>query len=247
MNEQLTNLYKAHWTTLLSNAAVLNNKNSKLQPSYPLLIKVNEKYENAKIKVMVVGQETDKWHGLLVKNNLSIDDLMNCYLRYFQNVLIGKHKEINRRAFWNRKNFKYFKGRLEREFGKENIGFVWSNLSKIGKNSRGKVTEEINHLETESFSVHLQEIEILKPDIIIFNTGNNRDHLLKERFEVNLLYAGYSTSKKEIAQVLFPEQYHHIISYRTFHPNARIHGKTRKDRNRYIADQIIKNFNNLNK
>ena len=242
MNEELLKLYNEYWPTLVSNAALLSDESDKRQPSHPLLIKVNEKYENAKIKVMIVGQETDGWCESMIGSERSPDGIANIYFNYFYETTKKAAKAKNKRPFWNKSNFKYFKDGLEKELGSDNVGFIWNNLSKIGKNSRGATTKKINKLEGESFSVHIQELDILKPDVIIFNTGSDRDYLLKQRFNVTLSNTHYADTKKEVAKVGFSGKHEKIISFRTFHPNARAYVKTRRARNTYIIEQVIESI-----
>lgn len=245
MNDQLLDLYNRYWPDLVEAAKAFENTAKSKQPSNPLLIKVDEGYESAKLKVMIVGQETDKWKQTFKDNPCSVAALMGGYYDYFQKVLVGKDKKISNRRFWNRSNFRYFKENLEREFGKNNIGYVWNNLSKIGKNSRGQVTPDIEALESDYFNVLSQELRILKPDVIIFNTSYTRDCQLAEKLCVTIEDAGYSENKKAIAKVNFEQGYQHIIAYRTFHPNARAHVTSRKDRNSYITQKIINDIKQL--
>ena len=60
MNQELENLYRSKWDSLLEVASGLPSK-----ASNPLLIKVDQTYIDSDIKVMIVGQETDGWHGQL--------------------------------------------------------------------------------------------------------------------------------------------------------------------------------------
>jgi len=65
MNKALEQLYRGKWNNLIENS-------KELRTAYPLLIKVNEDYVNADIRVMIVGQETDGWIGELQKCEKSI-------------------------------------------------------------------------------------------------------------------------------------------------------------------------------
>jgi len=238
MNERLLSLYEDFWPELVLNVNQLDIANTKLQPAHPLLIKVTDQYKEAKIKVMVVGQETDGWHKSFLGSQALPSELTELYHHYF----VSTSKSKNNRPFWNRANFKYFQERLEKSLGKENIGFVWNNLAKIGKNSRGGVTKTIHELEDTVFNVHQQELKILKPDVVIFNTGCDRDNILRQRYGVTLSNTEYAKSCRELAQVSFSETSSDILSFRTFHPNARTHKKSRKVRNTFIAEQIINKY-----
>ena len=56
MNEKLKKLYESKWSKLIKSAKGSN-------AAYPLLIKVDDNYQKADVRVMVVGQETAGWGG----------------------------------------------------------------------------------------------------------------------------------------------------------------------------------------
>ena len=224
MNDELKELYQNNWVELLKNAKTLNTN-----AANPLLIKVDEEYINSEIKVMIVGQETDGWHGELNLANKSVDDLMGGYSDYFyKNSKNGK--ERGKRAFWNKKNYSYFESELSKYFINKDktVSFIWNNISKIGNAGRGRPNKEILNLERSCFNILKEEFYILKPDIIIFTTGK-RDSYIKHHFGENteftpLLYLKNNILLKEtlplIAKVIIPDR-KNICSIRVEHPNRR--------------------------
>jgi hypothetical protein len=143
INEKLKALYKGKWKDLTSEA----DKIKEVKPAHPLLIKVNDNYEKADIKVMIFGQDTFVWH-VEFSNGKDIDFLMDDYDCYLNNntqdyFYKGRVKRKNKRTFWNRSNFKYFQEQLNQHFEGKNVEFLWNNLSKIGKNGKGKQTDDI--------------------------------------------------------------------------------------------------------
>jgi len=228
INKKLKTLYSSKWEDLIKN---IDNSNA----AHPLLIKVNEEYVNADIRVMIIGQETDKWNGLFEDKKKTIDYLMNDYYNYFyENVdhdinLEKRIKKKNKRPFWNRKNFKFYEEELKKIFKDKKVSFLWNNVSKIGKQGRGKPTTKIKEIENEYFKdIVKEEIKILKPDIIIFVTGNRyipieHEPVKKIKFE-------------PVAKIKF-KKFKDILAFRTYHPNARIkNGK--KDLKQEIVKQI---------
>ncbi|MCP8687308.1 hypothetical protein [Marinobacterium sedimentorum] len=176
MNKELKNLYLSKWKQLLDEASRLTVK-----AAYPLLIKVDQAYVEADIKVMIVGQETDGWHGQLNSGELSVEKLMDGYSDYFnQRTKNGKNR--GKRAFWNRKNYKYFEEELTNYYPNNSISFIWNNISKIGNDGRGKPKPLIRSLERNSFNIFSSEFKILKPNIVIFTTGSSRDSYIKHHF-----------------------------------------------------------------
>ena len=224
INLKLTALYSEYWDELIGEAEHVSNI------THPLLIEVDEtKFSDAHYKVMIFGQETDGWHGEFPKkeNQLSIEKLMSCYKKYFYS------NRCPRRPFWNSANFKHFETTLTKYFqdkGKK-TGFIWNNLSKIGKVSSGKAGKGIRSLELKYLDVIKREVEILKPDIIIFTTGHSRDHYINRAFgndRVEFIYPSIKfdtigksfQDKNNIAKLRlldFPE----ITAIRVEHPNRR--------------------------
>jgi len=225
MNDKLKELYESKWEGLLSEA-------SKLKPeaANPLLIKVDPSYPKADIKVMVVGQETDGWYGKLNSADKTVDMLMNGYFEYFYQIS-KNGKNRGNRAFWNRKNFRYFECELSKYFKDKSISFVWNNISKIGNagKNKGKAHGDIKALERSHFSVIKSEFEILKPDIVIFTTGSSRDSYIKYHFgqdidfepKLSLLNGSLSSETLNlIAEIKIP-QFKNTCFIRIEHPNRR--------------------------
>jgi len=207
MNEELKKLYSNKWNDLITNS-------KDTDATYPLLIKVNEEYQNADIKVMIVGQETDGWCGLLEEHKKNIDSVQKTYFNY-----LYKSKDKYKRPFWNRKNFKYFQEELTNIFSTKKVALIWNNVSKIGKNSRGKPSAKIENLEKQYFDIFEEELKILKPNIIIFTTGNRRIPIEHHKIK--------NTKEEPVAQIEF-KKYPDIVAVRTYHPNAQIKGGKKK-------------------
>ena len=203
LNTRLQKIYEERWDALLCNA-----KDN--DATYPLLLKVSLEYEQADVRVMVVGQETDGWGGILEEKKNNILNLQNSYFKY-----LYTSKEKNRRPFWNRKNFKYYKEEITKRLADKKVSFLWNNVSKIGKNGSGKPTEKIAKLEEKYFDVFEAELQILEPNIIIFTSGDRRIPLAHEKLE--------TVSKMPVAEVRL-KNYPHILALRTYHPNAKIKG-----------------------
>ena len=227
MNHELKELYESKWDGLLSEASTLIPK-----AANPLLIKVDTSYSEADIKVMIIGQETDRWHGKLNSRDKTVDMLMKGYFEYFYQISENGKKRGNR-AFWNKKNFRYFEVELNKYFKDKNksVSFVWNNISKIGNagKSEGKAHRDIKALERSNFNVIKCELEILKPDIVIFTTGSSRDSYIKHHFgqnvhfepKLSLLNGGLSCETLNlIAEIKIP-QFENTCFVRIEHPNRR--------------------------
>jgi len=210
---------------LLLEASKLNSKSA-----FPLLIKVNQEYIDSDIKVMIVGQETDGWYGQLNIGNHSVDDLMKAYFNYFYQET-EHSKNRGKRAFWNRKNFKFFEDELKVYFASKNksVSFIWNNISKIGNDGRGKPNDEIKQLERSYFDILKAEFKVLKPDIVIFTTGSSRDSYIRYHFGSEVIFTpklslANDMLKNEtlnlLAEVKIPD-FEYISAVRIEHPNRR--------------------------
>jgi hypothetical protein len=210
VNEKLEKLYSQHFDKALS-------AKKDLKISSPLLIKINEeKYNNSDLKIMIIGQETFGWHGEFGSDN--IQKLMNGYDSYLTNNLKGK----NKRVFW--KAFHFFEKELNKFHYDKSTYYIWNNLIKISKYEDKGMTKNIRNFERNYFSVILDEIKILNPNIVIFLTGPNRDIDIKHNFS-NVTFdnmgfpntikdkRNYTTAHKVISDEL-PEK-----SVRLYHPN----------------------------
>lgn len=203
INARLKKLYQSKWDEL-----ILNAKDT--DATYPLLIKVDDSYKNADIRVMIVGQETDGWCGVLEDGEKDIDSVQESYFNY-----LYKNKEKYRRPFWNRKNFRYFEEEISKMFPDKKVAFIWNNVSKIGKNSSGKPTKKIEELEKNYFDIFEEEFALLNPSIVIFTTGNRT---------IPLIHKIKKSLKEEPVSKVLLKRYPSIVAVRTYHPNAQIKG-----------------------
>jgi hypothetical protein len=233
MNEELKDLYNSHWNLLQTEASKLS-----VNAAYPLLIKVDQKYIDSDIKVMIVGQETDGWIGDLKNGSFAVEYIMNEYSDYF-----CEREKHGKRAFWNRKNFRYFEEKLTTYFSNKDVSFIWNNISKIGSNGRGIPSSSIKKLERSCFNIFLSEFKILKPDIVIFTTGSSRDSYIKHHFgsdvsfepKLSLINGGLETETLDlIAEVNLP-QFSAVKAVRIEHPN-------RRTLSNVVTLQVIKNW-----
>jgi len=243
MNEALEKLYSDKWELLKSKAS----KISGIKSAHPLLIKVSKEYERADVKVMIVGQETDGWHGVFGgSGSKTIEYLMNDYEAFLGGDKEHSHpdkeffkkrlKKKTRRPFFSKRNFSFFESKLKEYFSDKSVECVWNNISKIGKEGspkekRGKVTSNLRDLEERFFDVWLEEFRILKPCIIIFTTGS-RDGFIKHHFDKENEECKFipklcfddgkvlAASSNLLAEVEIPG-FEHICAVRVQHPNRR--------------------------
>lgn len=211
INERLEELYNSKYSNALENKGELIMSN-------PLLIKVDEeKYNSSDIKVMIIGQETyGWWEGVF--GDKTVQELMDQYDGYLHNKLENMRKKSSR-AFW--KGFKYFEDEIQKIHTDKNVYCIWNNIVKIGKDNKTGISDSIRDFERKYLSMVKKEIQILKPDIVIFLTGPNRDYDIKYNFD-NVTFENQNklfndTKYREPALVVsedLPKS-----SVRLYHPN----------------------------
>lgn len=213
LNDRLVNLYGSKLPALYAAVKPLFEDPNAVKPALPLLIELNddESYENADIRVMIFGRETNNWNDKKERSQCpfgtynfactSYDDYLNeirgkhingepeiygicdIYHSYcYENNGVGKTPFTRKQSLL----MDMLRGRME----DKSIQCVWNNISKIGcggkdfGNSCAKPTQEIRDIEQRYFNVIQEEIDILNPDIILFLTGYGADEDIKEKFNI---------------------------------------------------------------
>ena len=215
-NKQLKNLYESYYSDLSSEMFNVNieldKENRKSEKgTNPLLLKVNDDYVDADIKIMFFGQETNMWLG--ERNNGAflgeIQPVIDLYHGFYIDEFCYKYGG----QFWN--GISRLKKIISNKLPEKKIGFLWNNVVKIGRCDKGFPTK-INSLTNKYFNVIPNEIEITKPDIIIFLSGPNYDSEIRKIFGdfKTKAIGGYSTRQLcKIESANLPN------AFRTYDPN----------------------------
>ncbi|MDE7376498.1 MAG: hypothetical protein K2N16_06590 [Muribaculaceae bacterium] len=211
LNDKLANLYGPKIPELYSAVKPLFDNPDAVKPALPLLIELKDdgSYENAGLRVMVFGRETNNWndtgersqcpYGTYNFNLSTSDDVLN--------EIRGKHVDgedeiyglgdiyhaycyedsgVGKTVFTRRQN--ELLQQLRERLGDCTVEAVWNNVSKIGCGGKDfgrscrKPTSEIREIEKKYFNVVAEEVKILKPDVVIFLTGFSADDDIKEKF-----------------------------------------------------------------
>jgi len=136
-------------------------------PTNPMVIQPPHDYEQSKLKVMYVGQETNGWEGDF-EPTLSIDRLLEVYDKFANGgggFKYGGH-------FWNAiKHFQSCMAGIE-----QSTRFTSNNLVKIGKAwGKGRPPRQVLDWQESWFQIVKQEVQLLKPDVVIFFSGPDYD------------------------------------------------------------------------
>lgn len=215
INTKLFKLYRQYW----GNITRFKKAHPKL--SGPLLMKIKDCYSKQKIKLFIVGQETRGW-----ASKESVEKQGKVYEEFD----FGIDYQYKGSPFWKAVRT------LEKDFGISEGCIAWSNLNRMDFDGVCPEKDIEKKMITE-FSLLWQEIEICKPDIVIFFTGPYYDYLIEDNFRK------YKPSKvnkhfneRQLMQLKLPGI--HARAYRTYHPNY----LSRKKLTKKILKIITTNF-----
>ncbi|OYQ77959.1 hypothetical protein B9T19_09290 [Ignatzschineria sp. F8392] len=227
LNHQLEQLYRAHLGSL--STAIIERK---INCTSPLLIQVDEsRWQADTFKVMIFGQEVRGWKldsYQAVEQQLAnggieryLEELLAAYSRYFYHK--ESQKARSRSIFM--KAFSRIKKVLKQQPSLQGrkIHLLWNNINKIARDKRRSgMTQTLRDLEAQHFLIAEQEIEILKPDLILFLTGPSRVRDIKSHFKgVEVKRKGLSNPKKKRPRNMWYAQLQHPILGRSlilYHP-----------------------------
>jgi len=165
-----------------------------------------ENYNNSNLKILFVGQESNSWKGDIIENT---EDLMNQY----KNFNFSNNSPFHNYIHW-------INGIINPNC---NHNFLFTNVTKFclfnEATGDGYPLDNITFEKTiEHFNVLKGEIEITKPDIVIFFSGPNYDEKIKFQFDEELTFKPvfHDIAEKKLAKVsgsILPKH-----TYRTYHP-----------------------------
>jgi len=202
MNEKLIELYKSNWTKLSNELnLIISDKNYSQKPTNPLLLSIDENiYLKSDIKVLFLGQETNDWGNNF---NGNIEETLEIYDDFYNSKYAlnsyGGH-------FWNGIN--RFIELMEKKFVEKKVSYTWSNVVKIGASGRDQNHPEnyIYKIELDNFKVLEKELDILKPDIILFVSGPNYDSNIEKNLEgVTFSNCNSTFSKRQLAKLKYKD------------------------------------------
>ena len=250
LTKQLANLYEPKWNELKQQ---LDAKGIKVQAPFMLGVALEHNnqggyvdeswWTDADLKVMVFGQEPLNWPMPILDDGSQVqsDDFVELYQRFYSDNYKGQYfltdsdNHLAKNKFFSMgfngimSGIKDFV--LGEQYSDKKVAYLWNNISKLSVGGRKGVDSGIHDLEIEYFHVIPQEIEILKPDVLIFLTGpgqNTYYSYIQENFNVKgspIPLAGNdidAVAKLDIEGV--------SLAYKTYHPTAT------KDGDRGITD-----------
>lgn len=165
-----------------------------------LMSEPSDAFKNGKIRLLLIGQETNGWHGDL---KIEIDEILDLYTKFG----FGKN--------YNKPFFQYARSIAKKITGTEE--FMWTNIFKFGRaTGKGTPNSKVNAIELEYFNIICEEIEYLKPDCIVFLTGPNYDRYISERINDANFNSVSNYILRHFAKITSNYLPHH--TYRIYHP-----------------------------
>lgn len=217
MNKEIMNLYlsisQEKWD--LIEKYNMQTENGDFRMTNPYLITVSDSYYQSSIKVMIVCKETyGSWggefgdhSGIFMKDNIP-QKLMSLYDLY---TLRNGDKKYGP---WN------LLASLRNKFSSDKVGFIMNNLHFIGYLGGRKGTNY--NIEDKFQSILKKEIEICKPDIILFCIGHGEynNNLRKKLGGLKFEQVIDNIKSNFFAKVLLdnPLQGNPLL-FRTYHPH----------------------------
>ena len=198
LNERLRGLYRSVWPAL--DALIPGGEDY----SWPLLIKATEAYVESPTRLMIVGQETYGWYGHFAPGRSErITGIQDHYAEF---DFAARYKST---PFWRAVH----RLRSTVASSSDRRALAWSNLLPVDKAQKRPWALE-GHLA--KLGILRREIEVLKPDVVVFFTGPDYDGLVARQFPgvLHQTVGGYDLrTLSRLAHAGLPTK-----SFRTYHP-----------------------------
>ncbi|MEC0208199.1 hypothetical protein P4H70_04490 [Paenibacillus ehimensis] len=229
IGEQLNVMYLEYWNRLKGALADGNVDLHSL--SNPFLIDADETYQDASTKILFVGKETNGWGQYIDSINRepedAVCDLQNDYIRFRKD---GKWRHT---PFW--RACRIICDKLNS--GGPKNGYMTSNLIKLDQN-KTRPSPEVEEIICNNFPLLYYEINILRPDVVLFFTGPYYDDRLQRTFAGSVLEAVNGMPLNLLCRVIHDKLPYH--SYRTYHPGYSLRGnKAKVARFDPVVDAIV--------
>lgn len=216
INSRLSDLYKGKWDSYLLGRTLLTEKKDlgeTLDYTRPLLLglKDEQAYLRADKRVMILGQETNGWAE---GGEMTPENSMNKYVEFFGDGESVKWKG----PFWN--ETKRFIRLLKKKFPEQIIAYTYNNVVKIGKSSGiGFPGETVYQIEMKHLDILKQEIEILKPHLLLFFSGVSYDDRIRNKLGDFSKQTVKAFAQDKLCRLHFADK-KLPIAFRTHHPKA---------------------------
>jgi len=197
------------YATTLASARPLFDDKHLCELSSPLLISISDAYLTAPVRIMFVGKETNGWWGKLGAYYTAEKAFAELMKRYQQQMGMTK---------WPGRFFPMLRRTAQELAGAQVDAIAWTNLMRVDwEHGKGfsRNSKEFSEALTKLSQKMLQfEVELLKPDVIIFACGASYDSVIKTTFPIR------TNSVSIVKRALWQFNVGEILCFRSQHPQA---------------------------
>ena len=184
-------------------------------------------YTKADVKIMFFGQETNGWARGCDVGELTaayedfLDDHYNADEGHFYTEGLQRGNRFMR---WGINGIMSGVREMLEPYPGKRVAMIWNEISKLSarKGEGGTSVDAAAHeIERRYFHVIPKEVEILRPDILVFLTGpgeNTYYNYIKENFTVGVPQQLASLPLHDVAKLPIEGV---KLAYKTYHPGAR--------------------------
>jgi hypothetical protein len=199
-----------------------------------------EEHQKAKPKVMIVGRETAKTTRRKINANDTLVNIVDdAYLEYIKHIKKYPDGKIKTKS---KSHFKRYFFEIAGHLGIDPRGMIYANMFAWDYNKKSPLKlpkDEFLKIKDISLKLLAKQIELFKPNFIVFATGCNKiDPLIKELF--NNYFQGYKT-ENIIKRQLWEFSAAGARCFRIAHPRAQ------HKHHQNCRDEVIKRIQLLSK
>ncbi|MCH5319779.1 MAG: hypothetical protein J1E38_08755 [Paramuribaculum sp.] len=256
LDDKFVNLYGSRYVGLLSRFQQIMQPNQFIGASLPLLLWLDDEHRNVlnkRYRIMIFGRETNNWNSPNITTynfNISSSDDITDQVNAIQDIYNAYcYFNDSTKSRFTKNGPMLFENTFRELIPNESACFIWNNICKIGRGNVGTghacglAPYTIHKAEQEQFDVVPSEIEIIRPNIVVFLTGSQGDSFIKEKFP-NAEFISMP-GNSFVDRVSLPEQESVKYAYRVnMHPSARIASLREKLENvyRFIIGDFMDNI-----
>jgi hypothetical protein len=221
IQDQLNGIYMEYLDQLYENTEMLDSID-KYELSSPLFLSVDTdrgNYVAGSLRMLFVGKETNGWFNPEERRLANLSSIKSKKEEYLQ-ALVQHYRRFNlgykqrMSALWR------FLDIVKGEFSqKVDLGFLWTNLIRHDYLCKAMPFDLFQKIDFHSNQILRKEIEILKPDILIFLTGPSYDWYITHTFTHARIFAMHNSkySARQVAVVEGMPNVKHAL--RIYHPS----------------------------
>lgn len=185
MQQKLDALYLDYLTKIMAMQEV-EDAIENYEISSPFLLDVNApraNYLNSSFKVAFVGQETNYWFNQDERLNSGLG-LLSQNLTKYVDALKALYMKGNIGEFYRTSIFTFFDILSDKiKETHKGLGMINTNLIRHDYFGKGKLPEHfIEKVQYNQNEILRKEIEILRPDLVVFVTGPNYDRYIQRTY-----------------------------------------------------------------